>query len=133
MFQYYYFYEIHWGGCSSPSSFEEPPLTQIPFVSISLILFIFAQVMQSLMSSTDNELYAHYIFLDESFSLPSASGLPLKFSLSGVFAPGAKGGLNFSPGMVSCLLFCFYSIKCICLMEHFECISTLFEQIIWFI
>ncbi|CAB1335350.1 unnamed protein product [Coregonus sp. 'balchen'] len=45
------------------------------------------------------KLYAHYIFLDESFSLPSASGLPLKFSLSGVFAPGAKGGLNFSPGM----------------------------------
>ncbi|XP_064809610.1 apolipoprotein B-100 isoform X1 [Oncorhynchus masou masou] len=57
------------------------------------------KVMQSLMSSTDNELYAHYIFLDESFSLPSASGLPLKFSLSGVFAPGAKGGLSFSPGM----------------------------------
>uniref|UniRef100_A0A8L0DVA8 Apolipoprotein B n=1 Tax=Oncorhynchus mykiss TaxID=8022 RepID=A0A8L0DVA8_ONCMY len=57
------------------------------------------KVMQSLMSSTDNELYAHYIFLDESFYLPSASGLPLKFSLSGVFAPGAKGGLSFSPGM----------------------------------
>uniref|UniRef100_A0A6Q2X0P1 Vitellogenin domain-containing protein n=1 Tax=Esox lucius TaxID=8010 RepID=A0A6Q2X0P1_ESOLU len=58
------------------------------------------KAMQSLISNTDNKLYAHYIFLDERFSLPSMSGLPLKFSLSGVFSPGAKGGLNLSPGMV---------------------------------
>ncbi|KAJ7991201.1 hypothetical protein DPEC_G00294790 [Dallia pectoralis] len=57
------------------------------------------QAMQSLISNTENKLYAHYIFLDESFSLPSMSGLPLKFSLSGVFSPGAKGGLNLSPRM----------------------------------
>uniref|UniRef100_A0A6Q2YN66 Vitellogenin domain-containing protein n=1 Tax=Esox lucius TaxID=8010 RepID=A0A6Q2YN66_ESOLU len=61
--------------------------------------------LKSLISNTDNKLYAHYIFLDERFSLPSMSGLPLKFSLSGVFSPGAKGGLNLSPGMVSCLVF----------------------------
>uniref|UniRef100_A0A3P8XRE4 Vitellogenin domain-containing protein n=1 Tax=Esox lucius TaxID=8010 RepID=A0A3P8XRE4_ESOLU len=46
------------------------------------------KAMQSLISNTDNKLYAHYIFLDERFSLPSMSGLPLKFSLSGVFSPG---------------------------------------------
>ena len=56
--------------------------------------------MAALLSSTDSELYAQYIFLENAFSLPSASGLPLKFSLTGVFAAGAKGGFSFSPGMV---------------------------------
>uniref|UniRef100_A0A3B4XVK3 Apolipoprotein B n=1 Tax=Seriola lalandi dorsalis TaxID=1841481 RepID=A0A3B4XVK3_SERLL len=50
----------------------------------------------SLISSTENEVFAHYIFIESAFSLPTASGLPLKFSLAGVFAPGAKGGLIHS-------------------------------------
>ncbi|XP_067099220.1 apolipoprotein B-100 [Osmerus mordax] len=57
------------------------------------------KAMAALLSSTDSELYAQYIFLENAFSLPSASGLPLKFSLTGVFAAGAKGGFSFSPGM----------------------------------
>jgi len=55
--------------------------------------------MMKLMSGTDNELFAHYIFMDNSFTLPTAAGLPLKFSLSGTFVPGAKGGLRFAPNM----------------------------------
>uniref|UniRef100_A0A3Q1B7C0 Vitellogenin domain-containing protein n=1 Tax=Amphiprion ocellaris TaxID=80972 RepID=A0A3Q1B7C0_AMPOC len=47
----------------------------------------------ALMSSTENEVFAHYIFMENAFALPTASGFPLKFSLAGVFAPGAKGGL----------------------------------------
>lgn len=50
----------------------------------------------SLISSTENEVFAHYIFMESAFSLPTASGFPLKFSLAGVFAPGAKGGLTRS-------------------------------------
>ncbi|XP_062253526.1 apolipoprotein B-100 isoform X1 [Platichthys flesus] len=52
-----------------------------------------AKFLSSLVSSTDNEVFAHYIFMESAFSLPTASGFPLKFSMAGVFAPGAKGGL----------------------------------------
>uniref|UniRef100_A0A671W5P2 Vitellogenin domain-containing protein n=1 Tax=Sparus aurata TaxID=8175 RepID=A0A671W5P2_SPAAU len=57
------------------------------------------QVMAKLMSSTDNEIFAHYIFMDNKFTMPTASGLPLTFALSGTFTPGAKGGLQFAPRM----------------------------------
>ncbi|KAG7460569.1 hypothetical protein MATL_G00200170 [Megalops atlanticus] len=55
--------------------------------------------LKSLLSSTENEFFVHYIFMDNDFSLPTASGFPLKVSLSGTFAPGAKGGLTIAPGM----------------------------------
>lgn len=42
--------------------------------------------------------------MENAFSLPTTAGFPLKFSLAGVFAPGAKGGLTYS-AMVSNLLF----------------------------
>ncbi|KAK7904472.1 hypothetical protein WMY93_017079 [Mugilogobius chulae] len=54
-----------------------------------------------LTSSLDNEVFAHYIFMENSFSLPTLSGMPLKFSLAGVVAPGAKGGLTYEPNMGS--------------------------------
>uniref|UniRef100_A0A3B5M0X4 Vitellogenin domain-containing protein n=1 Tax=Xiphophorus couchianus TaxID=32473 RepID=A0A3B5M0X4_9TELE len=53
-----------------------------------------AQVFSKLTSSTENEMFLHYVFMETSFSLPTASGFPLKFSLSGVFAAGARGGLT---------------------------------------
>ncbi|XP_047467540.1 apolipoprotein B-100 [Mugil cephalus] len=55
-----------------------------------------AKAFFALTSSTENELFAHYIFMENAFSLPTTSGFPLKFSLAGVFAPGAKGGLTYS-------------------------------------
>ncbi|XP_074517715.1 apolipoprotein B-100 isoform X1 [Sebastes fasciatus] len=55
-----------------------------------------AQAFIAMTSSTENEVFAHYIFMENAFSLPTASGFPLKFSLAGVFAPGAKGGLTHS-------------------------------------
>uniref|UniRef100_UPI003AAA740B apolipoprotein B-100 n=1 Tax=Centroberyx gerrardi TaxID=166262 RepID=UPI003AAA740B len=58
-----------------------------------------AKAIDALTSSTENEIFAHYIFMENAFSLPTASGFPLKFLLAGVFAPGAKGGLTFSPSM----------------------------------
>lgn len=56
--------------------------------------------MANLMSSTKNEIFVHYIFMDNKFVLPTASGLPLTFALSGTFTPGAKGGLNFAARQV---------------------------------
>lgn len=56
--------------------------------------------MSNLISSTRNEIFAHYIFMDNKFMMSTASGLPLTFALSGTFAPGAKGGLRMTPNMV---------------------------------
>lgn len=53
------------------------------------------------MSSTDNEIFAHYIFMDNKFIMSTASGLPLKFGLSGTFTPGARGGIRITPNMVN--------------------------------
>ncbi|XP_032441081.1 apolipoprotein B-100-like [Xiphophorus hellerii] len=50
-------------------------------------------------SNFDTEMFAHYIFMDNKFTLPTASGLPMTFALSGTFAPGAKGGLHIAPNM----------------------------------
>ena len=64
-------------------------------------MYIFPeQAIAALTSSTENDLFAHYIFMENVMSLPTASGLPLKFSLAGVITPGARGGLNLAPGMV---------------------------------
>ncbi|XP_041827365.1 apolipoprotein B-100 [Melanotaenia boesemani] len=62
-----------------------------------------AQAFFKLTSSTENEFFFHYIFMENAFSLPTAAGFPLKFSLSGLFAPGAKGG--FTPSSMTDLSF----------------------------
>ncbi|KAM8915788.1 apolipoprotein B-100 isoform 2-T3 [Spinachia spinachia] len=59
-----------------------------------------AKAIFALMSSSENEVFAHYIFMETGFSLPTAAGFPLKFSLTGVLAPGAKGGLSHSPANI---------------------------------
>lgn len=56
--------------------------------------------MGKLISSLDNEVFVHYMFLDKAFILPTSAGFPLKFSLSGVLAPGAKGGMTIDRMMV---------------------------------
>ncbi|XP_039641503.1 apolipoprotein B-100 isoform X5 [Perca fluviatilis] len=70
--------------------------------TLSIYYNVFIRVLPvkayfALISSTENEVFGHYIFMENAFSLPTASGFPLKFSLAGVFAPGAKGGLTYSP------------------------------------
>ncbi|KAL7872224.1 hypothetical protein SRHO_G00072070 [Serrasalmus rhombeus] len=66
-----------------------------------------SKIMMELMSGKQN-IFAHYIFMDNQFHLPTASGLPLRFTLSGTFTPSLKGGLHmeqstreltFSPSM----------------------------------
>lgn len=67
---------------------------------IKVCFFFIHQVLANLMSSTTNEIFAHYIFMDNRFMMPTASGLPLTFALSGTFTPGAKGGIRLSRQMV---------------------------------
>ncbi|XP_030628767.1 apolipoprotein B-100 isoform X1 [Chanos chanos] len=56
-------------------------------------------LIKGLLSSADNELFLHYIFMDNEFYLPTGPGVPLRVALSGTFTPGVKGGLSIAPDM----------------------------------
>ncbi|XP_051500925.1 apolipoprotein B-100-like [Myxocyprinus asiaticus] len=63
----------------------------------NLLKMIPTDFIKSLLSSPDNELFLHYIFMDNEFFLPTGPGFPLRVALSGTFTPGIKGGLSFNP------------------------------------
>ncbi|XP_061609496.1 apolipoprotein Bb, tandem duplicate 1 [Phyllopteryx taeniolatus] len=56
-------------------------------------------VLMGLMTKADNTIFAHYIFMDNDFFLPTVTGVPLKISLSGTFTPGIKAGLKIARDM----------------------------------
>ncbi|KAK5884332.1 hypothetical protein CesoFtcFv8_018167 [Champsocephalus esox] len=56
-------------------------------------------IMKALMTKADNTIFAHYIFMDNEFFLPTATGVPLRITLSGTFTPGIKGGLQIARDM----------------------------------
>lgn len=56
--------------------------------------------MKALMTKADNTIFAHYIFMDNEFFLPTVTGVPLRIALSGTFTPGIKGGLKIARDMV---------------------------------
>ncbi|XP_073348554.1 apolipoprotein B-100-like [Pagrus major] len=58
-----------------------------------------ADIMKALMTKADNTIFAHYIFMDNEFFLPTVTGVPLRIALSGTFTPGIKGGLKIAPDM----------------------------------
>ncbi|XP_034556005.1 apolipoprotein B-100-like [Notolabrus celidotus] len=57
------------------------------------------ELLKALMTKADNTIFAHYIFMDNEFFLPTATGVPLRIALSGTFTPGIKGGLKFGSDM----------------------------------
>ncbi|XP_073708955.1 apolipoprotein B-100 [Garra rufa] len=65
----------------------------------NLLKMIPTDFAKSLLLSVDNELFLHYIFMDNEFYLPTGAGFPLRVALSGTFTPGIKGGLSFNPGL----------------------------------
>ncbi|KAK1875577.1 Apolipoprotein B-100 [Dissostichus eleginoides] len=56
-------------------------------------------IMKALMTKADNTIFAHYIFMDNEFFLPTATGVPLRITMSGTFTPGIKGGLQIARDM----------------------------------
>uniref|UniRef100_A0A3P9NJZ8 Apolipoprotein Bb, tandem duplicate 1 n=1 Tax=Poecilia reticulata TaxID=8081 RepID=A0A3P9NJZ8_POERE len=67
---------------------------------IDKMLKMFPQeILRSLMTSPDNTIFAHYIFMDNEFFLPTVTGVPLRIALSGTFTPGFKGGLQIARDM----------------------------------
>uniref|UniRef100_A0A4W6F6V9 Apolipoprotein Bb, tandem duplicate 1 n=1 Tax=Lates calcarifer TaxID=8187 RepID=A0A4W6F6V9_LATCA len=63
------------------------------------VYFYLQQLMKALMTKADNTIFAHYIFMDNEFFLPTVTGVPLRIALSGTFTPGIKGGLKIARDM----------------------------------
>ncbi|XP_069371734.1 apolipoprotein B-100-like [Paralichthys olivaceus] len=65
----------------------------------SMLKMFPGDLMKALMTKADNTIFAHYIFMDNEFFLPTATGVPLRIALSGTFTPGIKGGLKIARDM----------------------------------
>uniref|UniRef100_A0A669ERS5 Vitellogenin domain-containing protein n=1 Tax=Oreochromis niloticus TaxID=8128 RepID=A0A669ERS5_ORENI len=63
------------------------------------VCFYFPQLIRALMVNSDNTIFAHYVFMDNEFFLPTVTGVPLRIALSGTFTPGIKGGLRIARDM----------------------------------
>ncbi|CAL9691969.1 unnamed protein product [Knipowitschia caucasica] len=85
-------------GYMKTNEMEQVAYSATRFVDSMLKMFP-VDVVKSLTTMTDTSLYAHYIFMDNEFFLPTLTGVPLRIALSGTFAPGFKGGLKISPQM----------------------------------
>ncbi|KAK5605614.1 hypothetical protein CRENBAI_009306, partial [Crenichthys baileyi] len=59
------------------------------------------EILRSLMTNPDTTIFAHYIFMDNEFFLPTVTGMPLRIALSGTFTPGFKGGLQIARDMTT--------------------------------
>ncbi|KAF3702947.1 Apolipoprotein B-100 [Channa argus] len=53
----------------------------------------------AMMANGDHTIFAHYIFMDNEFFLPTLTGVPLRIALSGTFTPGVKGGIKLAREM----------------------------------
>ncbi len=71
----------------------------IHYICVSRFFFL-PQLVKALMTKADNTIFAHYVFMDNEFFLPTVTGVPLKIALSGTFTPGIKGGFKIAPDMV---------------------------------
>ncbi|XP_053141166.1 apolipoprotein B-100 [Hemicordylus capensis] len=54
------------------------------------------KIAHAISKGTENDLFVHYIFMDNEFELPTGAGLQLQVALSGVATPGAKAGVKLS-------------------------------------
>ncbi|XP_063351865.1 apolipoprotein Bb, tandem duplicate 1 [Pelmatolapia mariae] len=74
-------------------------LKMFPTDILLYVCFYFPQLIRALMVNSDNTIFAHYIFMDNEFFLPTVTGVPLRIALSGTFTPGIKGGLRIARDM----------------------------------
>ncbi|XP_013912868.1 PREDICTED: apolipoprotein B-100-like, partial [Thamnophis sirtalis] len=54
------------------------------------------KIVQAISQGAENDLMAHYIFMDNEFELPTSAGLQLQVAFSGIATPGAKVGMKIS-------------------------------------
>ncbi|XP_032399523.1 apolipoprotein B-100 [Etheostoma spectabile] len=65
----------------------------------SMLKMFPTDIIKALMAKADNTFFAHYIFMDNEFFLPTLTGVPLRIALSGPFTPGTKGGFRIARDM----------------------------------
>ncbi|XP_045142529.1 apolipoprotein B-100 [Echinops telfairi] len=51
-------------------------------------------IKEAIRKGSMNDLFLHYIFMDNAFELPTGAGLQLQVSSSGIIAPGTKAGVK---------------------------------------
>ncbi|XP_018429417.1 PREDICTED: apolipoprotein B-100 isoform X2 [Nanorana parkeri] len=51
-----------------------------------------AKIVKLFSAGGESDMFVHYIFMDNQFSLPTGTGLQLQVSMSGIITPGAKTG-----------------------------------------
>ncbi|TRY99586.1 hypothetical protein DNTS_007902 [Danionella cerebrum] len=71
----------------------------VAMVAKNLIHMFPTDFIRNFFSSINNDLFLHYVFMDNEFYLPTGTGVPLRVALSGTFAPGVKGGLKIGRDM----------------------------------
>ncbi|XP_077076182.1 apolipoprotein Bb, tandem duplicate 1 [Siphateles boraxobius] len=69
------------------------------FLTDRLLNMFPTDFIRTLFSSVNNNLFLHYVFMDNEFYLPTGTGVPLRIALSGTFTPGVKGGLKMARDM----------------------------------
>lgn len=76
--------------------FGRSPLTQLTHIRLTLhcCLSLHLQIAQAMRDGSKNDLYLHYIFMDNAFELPTGAGVQLQVSSSGVITPGTKAGVR---------------------------------------
>lgn len=71
-------------------AFHEAPFGEAYFYSPLSDL----QIRETIRKGSKNDLFLHYIFMDNAFELPTGLGLQLQVSSSGVITPGMKAGVK---------------------------------------
>ncbi|XP_004839127.2 apolipoprotein B-100 [Heterocephalus glaber] len=51
-------------------------------------------ISEAIREGSEHDLFLHYIFMDNTFELPTGVGLQLQVSSSGIISPGSKAGLK---------------------------------------
>lgn len=59
------------------------------------------QITEIIRKGSKNDLFLHYIFMDNAFELPTGLGLQLQVASSGVLTPGVKAGVKLEVAQVS--------------------------------
>ncbi|XP_038607568.1 apolipoprotein B-100 isoform X1 [Tachyglossus aculeatus] len=69
-------------------------LGRLLFKSANTLQTIPRMIAETLSKGSKNDLFVHYIFMDNNFDLPTGAGLPLQVAFSGIVAPGARAGMR---------------------------------------
>lgn len=102
---------------------RSPHLTQLTHMQLDVhcCLLLDFQIVQAIREGSKDDLFLHYIFMENAFELPTGVGLQLQVSSSGVFTPGIKAGVRLELANVRLMHRfndCFFSFRVGSLHTH---------------